>query len=123
MLVIKTSGARGRGVFLTEAVSEGTLIERCPVIVVPAEQLEALAATSLAEYWFRWGPLGEDGAIALGFGSLYNHAPEPNAVYVRHFAEGVLEFIALRDIAADEEVLVNYHGGLADRSPVWFDIE
>jgi SET domain-containing protein len=120
-LEIREVPGKGRGVFALEAIPEGTIIEECPVIVVPSDDLQALGSTVLSNYFFRWGPCEDDAAIALGFGSLYNHASEPNAVYVRKLQARTLAFVSLRDIATGEEITVNYHGGFGDRSPTWFE--
>lgn len=120
MLEIRDAGARGRGVFAARDIPEGALIEECPVIVVPEEQVEALGETVLGDYYFRWGGTGDEAAIALGFGSLYNHSDAPNAMYVRQREARLLVFFAVKAIAAGDEILVSYNGGFGDRSPVWF---
>lgn len=122
LLEIREVPGKGRGVFALEAIPEGTVIEECPVIVVPEEELQLLGATILSNYFFRWGPCEDEAAIALGYGSLYNHAREPNAVYVRKYEARVLAFVSLREIKASEEITVNYHGGFGDRSPPWFEV-
>ena len=48
-------------------------------------------------------------AVMFGYGSLYNHSDTPNTTLVRHVAERFVEFVALRDIAADEELLWKYN--------------
>ncbi|MGZ3473283.1 MAG: SET domain-containing protein [Polyangiales bacterium] len=120
-LEVRETRGRGRGVFAVEPIEEGESIERCHVIVIPEEQLQNVANTILHEYFFRWGGTQDDGAVALGYGSLYNHSDTPNAMYVRKVSEGILEFVALRDIAAGEEIFVSYHGGFGERGPLWFD--
>jgi SET domain-containing protein len=119
---VAQSPERGRGVFAAEDIAEGTMIEECPVIVVPGAEAEDLMRTALRDYRFLWGPLGDDSAIALGNGSLYNHSNAPNALYVKKFQQRVIEFVAIADIAKDEEITVSYNGGIGDRSPVWFEV-
>lgn len=121
-LIVRESPGRGRGVFAGVPIEEGESIERCYVIVIPEEQLQHLGNTILHEYFFQWGGTRDAGAIALGYGSLYNHSNEPNAMYVRKIEEGILEFVALRDIRAGEEITVSYHGGFGEKTPVWFEI-
>lgn len=118
--VLNTVG-RGRGVFARVPIAEGDVVEDCPVIVVPEEQVEAMGGTILHEYFFKWGGTHDAGAIALGFGSLYNHSDSPNAMYVRKYALDMLTFVALRDIAPGEEITVSYHGGFGEKGPLWFD--
>jgi uncharacterized protein len=59
-------------------------------------------------------------AVVLGYGSLYNHSYKPNAYY-RDRRNRVKEFIALRDIAAGEEITINYNGSPHDPSDVGFE--
>lgn len=122
-LVVKMTEAKGRGVFAGAPIAEGTLIERCAVIVVPPEEVEKINETRLGNYHFQWGGTREASAIALGFGSLYNHAHAPNALYVRRFEDEVIEFVSLRDIAEGEEITVSYNGALGDDRPVWFEVK
>jgi len=120
-LEVRTTSERGRGVFARVPISEGEVVEDCPVIVVPEPQVEAMGGTILHEYFFKWGGTHDEGAIALGFGSLYNHSDRPNAMYVRKYTLAMLTFVALRDISAGEEITVSYHGGFGERGPLWFD--
>jgi SET domain-containing protein len=122
-VVVRDAGPRGRGVFATRDLVEGELVESCPVVVVPADQVAHVVETTLHAYHFRWGGLGEDSAIALGYGSLYNHSNDPNAMYVKKYAARLIDFVTLRAIAAGDEITVSYNGGVGDRSPVWFEVE
>lgn len=113
---IGASAIHGRGVYAVSAIAAGQLIERCPVLLVPAAQRELLDRTSLYDYYFTWADGGA--AIALGLGSLYNHEDDPCARYRKDFAAAVVDFIADRDIAAGEEITVDYTDGGLNR--LWF---
>jgi SET domain-containing protein len=113
---------KGRGVFASAPIFKGELIETCPVIVIPADQWHHVEPTVLALYIFNFGPEGEHAAIALGYGSLYNHSFTPNAEYTKSWDERLIRFTALRDIAPGEEITVNYNGNPNDRSEIWFDL-
>ena len=121
-LEVREAGPRGRGVFALAAIPAGTLIESADVIPIPRAEMDAIEACILADYYFRWGDDGRDGAIALGYGSLYNHSYTPNARYVKHFDRRSIDFIALKDIAAGEEIRTNYNGVPDDRKKVWFEV-
>jgi hypothetical protein len=112
------SATHGAGVFATRAFAEGEVIERCPVLVVAAEHEERIAGTAFDGYCYTWDDEGL--ALALGFGSLYNHSTEPNARYWTCTDELVVEIVAHRPIAAGDEVLINYNGDPDDDSAVWF---
>lgn len=120
-LYFAASELGGRGVFTAAPIPEGSLIEICPVIVLPEEDLPIIHSTRLHDYYFLWGDDQLRCAIALGFGSLYNHAFDPNAIYMPEFEEGVISFHSLRDIEAGEEITVNYNGDPEDVNAVWFD--
>lgn len=122
MITLGTSEGRGRGVFASVDIAEGTLIEECAVVVIPPEEVPHLARTALRDYYFVWGGTGDAAAIALGYGSLYNHAREPNAMYVRKHEACAIAFFAIKLITAGEEITVSYHGGYGDRGDVWFDV-
>lgn len=112
------SPRHGAGVFATRDFAVGDIIERCPVLVISDEDEEHIAGTALDGYCYTW----EGGlALALGFGSLYNHAPASNARYWTITEEGVIEIVAHRPIAAGEEILINYNGDPDDATPVWFE--
>ena len=70
-------------------------------------------------YYFTWQD--QAAAIALGYGSLYNHSPAPCARYVKIFGVDTVEFAAVRDIDAGHEITVDYtdHG----RNPLWFPLQ
>lgn len=116
LIMVKRTRHRGRGVFAKKFIAVGTVIERVPVLVVPAAELRA---SRLADYAFTWR--GNTVAVALGYGSLYNHSYTPNARY-RDARPLAKEFIALRDIQPGEEVTVNYNGDPDDRSAVDFEV-
>lgn len=98
----------GRGVFAGRRIDKGELIEACPVIILSAADERMLTGTTLDHYLFAWGEGTQGACLVLGLGSLYNHSPSPNAVACRNEPEARLEFVALRDIEAGEQVFVDY---------------
>ncbi len=117
-LRVQASPGRGRGVFAARAFAVGELIERAAVIVFPRTDVQALVGTLLDDYWFWWDD--EHNAAALGCGSLYNHDCPASARYERDAATQTIAFVAVRAIAAGEEITINYGGEPTTRSPVWF---
>lgn len=111
---------KGRGVFAGQRFSSGALIERVPLIVLSAAEVERINDTILSVYTYAWGPERE--AALLGYGMIYNHSYRPNAVYVRNMEACVIDYIALRDIEVDEEITVNYGGSPDAKDPVWFEV-
>jgi SET domain-containing protein len=115
---VKRVRGKGRGVFARRPIEAGEVIETCPVLVLPAGAVEDVPA-GIGGYVFEWGR-GQL-ALALGYGSLYNHSYRPNACYV-DLAGRTKEFTAIRDIAAGEEITVNYNGEPGDETPVGFEV-
>ncbi len=114
---------RGRGVFARKKIATGEVIERAQVIVIPAQQWSSLEHTTLYDYTFEWGWEGAEAAVALGYGSLYNHSYSPNARYIKRIEEMAIDFVALRDIQPGEEIVVNYNGEPSNREPLWFGVD
>jgi SET domain-containing protein len=120
LIEVKRVKGKGRGVFARRPIREGELIERVPVLVLPLDEIKnGDEWTGLAGYCFLWG----EGtvALALGYGSLYNHSFDPNARYDDE-SPRAKSYSAIRDIAAGEEITINYNGEPTDRSPVGFDV-
>jgi len=121
-LEVRETASRGRGVFALAAIPAGTLIETADVIYIPQNEIGVIERSILADYYFRWGQDGWEGALALGYGSIYNHSYTPNAHYVKHFERLTIDFIALRDIAPGEEIRTNYNGDPDSKKKVWFEV-
>jgi len=118
---VRRSGKKGRGVFARKAIRKGTIIEHAPMILLPIGEVFSNAPkTKLANYVFGWGD--DTVAVALGYGSLYNHSYQPNAAY-RSEGPQTQIFRAIRDIKAGEEITVNYNGAPSGRRHVGFRVE
>ena len=119
-------GRRGRGVVADKRIEEGELVERSPVLVIPHHDRAAADGTIAFTYVFMWehDTVEEDlykhegrAAIALGFTSLLNHSYTPNCEFVRHIDELMIDLVALRTIAAGEELTIDY------QMTLWFTPE
>ncbi len=120
-IYIAPSNLGGRGVFAKRKICADEPIEICPVVVLPPDDLPKIHSSKLHDYYFLWGDDEKSCAIALGYGSLYNHSYTPNAEYEMNFEAETLDIYALRDIEAEEEITFNYNGVADDSAPVWFD--
>jgi uncharacterized protein len=105
----------GRGVFALAAFKKGEVLERCPMLIAEPERGDDLESGATG-YVFGWGDGGT--ALALGYGSLYNHSYDPNATTTETGDELVIT--ATRKIRIGDEVYINYMGTATDG--VWFDI-
>ncbi len=122
-IYVAPSPLGGRGVFTSKAIKEGTPIEISPVIVLPEKDVPHIKATKLHDYYFIWGKKDKKCAIILGYGSIYNHSYHPNAEYVPDFKGKTLDFFALHDIKAGEEITVNYSGDPEGENKFWFKVK
>ena len=95
-------GRHGRGVFATRRFRKGEVVERCPTIELPDADVGGL----LGDYVYNSVADG-DVLLVLGYGMLYNHSGEPNVEYVQD-EPTTIEFLALRAIAAGEELTIDY---------------
>ena len=120
-LFVAQTPDKGRGVFTSKFIKKGTVIEVSPMIVFGERDREKINDTLIYEYYFEWGKRGRKGALALGFGSLYNHSYHPNARYNPDFDLNILEFEALRNIKVGEEITTNYNLDPDDDTPVWWE--
>jgi uncharacterized protein len=111
---------KGLGVFARRPIRAGEEIERVPVLVLPLAEIQHQAGPNrLVDYCFLWGR--GTIAVALGYGSLYNHSYQPNARYDDK-ANRTKVFTAIRDITAGEEITINYNGDPDDREAVGFKV-
>lgn len=119
MLYVRIVDGKGRGVFARRLIRQGEVLDQSPVIVIAAKEWESIERTILFNYCYGWG---DDMALALGMGSLFNHSYQPNTLYTRKFDEQIIEYTALRDIQPDEEITINYNCDPNDMDPLWFAV-
>ena len=110
-IYLSNSPIHGLGVFSSQFIHEGEIIEECPILDlgIPKGQ----SSNILGDYRFNW-PQGNDWekqVIAWGWGSLYNHSENSNASWRSNFINNTFEFYAIRDIQPNEEIFV-YYGGV-----------
>ena len=62
-LFVSNSGNIGRGVFTAEFIPSGSIIEICPVLVIPKDEVDVIHETELHDYYFIWGEEDEAAVI------------------------------------------------------------
>ena len=120
-LYIKEVKGKGRGVFSAAPIHAGDVVEACKMLVLQSDDYDLSTASYLINFSFYIDRDESIVGLATGFGSLYNHAAPANATHKIYKEDSRVDFIALRDIAADEEICINYHGAFDDTSTAWFD--
>ena len=123
ILVVAPSKERGRGIFASEPIEAQTILEISPVLVFSMTDRKKAEETLLYNYIFEWGEGHEMGALGLGYISIYNHSYQPNCTYLMDFENELITITALHDIAAGDELFINYNAEPADQSPIWFDAQ
>jgi len=119
-LFITHSPLGGRGVFVGEDLPADCIIEICPVIIISEADKKKIHETFLHDYYFLWGADEKRAAIALGYGSLYNHSYSPNAQFIAIEKEETIIIESITPIEAGSEITINYNGDFDDKSPLWF---
>lgn len=120
-LFIAPSESMGRGVFTSEDIPAGTLVEVAPVIVMSKEDRILLDQTLLHDYIFEWGDEKDRCCMALGYVPIYNHSYQSNCEYEMDFDQQQINIKTVRRIGSGEELLINYNGDWDDSRPLWFD--
>jgi SET domain-containing protein len=96
---------KGIGVFAKTAISNGELIEVAPILLVDSD---VMTVNNLNDYVFTLNKEEDIYAVALGYGSLYNHSENPNADWNTNMEDAEIRFIAKEDIQEGQEITVSY---------------
>lgn len=120
-LYIAETNSMGRGVFTTEAIEAGSVVEIAPVVVMSAEERKLIDQTLLHDYIFEWGDSNDQCCMALGWVSVYNHSYNSNCQYDMDFDDKTISIKTVRNIEAGEELFINYNGVWNNTKPLWFD--
>lgn len=116
----------GKGGFAARDIAVGEVVEEAALVIAHGRsQIQACNAADWNRYYFGYGGYRRDGrgrarmgrrftpsegpvAMCLGYGGVYNHSYEPNIVGVKDYAQNLMRFEALVDIAAGDELLQDY---------------
>lgn len=92
-----------RGVFCVDYIKSGECFEEAPVIILSPNEVKE---TSLMDYVFKLN--SSEYALALGYGSIYNHRNQPMADWKIDETRKTISFFALRDVEPGEEIFISY---------------
>jgi SET domain-containing protein len=115
---------KGRGVVALRDIPAGTVIERCPVLIIPEQDRAKTDETIVFTYVYMWehGTTEQDlytgkgrAGIALGMSSLLNHSGDPNATFTRLIDTLELELRTCKAVRAGAEITIDY------QMKLWFD--
>lgn len=110
-IYVDKSPVHGWGVFASEDIDEGEVLETCPIVDIGMKPGES--SGTLLDYRFNWpqGTSWEKQVVGLGYASLYNHNNDANANWRSVYEENVFEFYSTKKIKKGEEIFV-YYGGV-----------
>ena len=120
-LYVAPSPVHGMGVFAGRDFKKGEVLEVCPVLRVKPSEVKHLDKTSLSNHYFEWPDGG--GALAMGYGSLYNHSWAATARAEHDVEAETLTYTAVRKIRKGEEITINYTGEPNGRGELRFDAD
>jgi SET domain-containing protein len=107
-LEVRRVPGKGRGVFATRSFRTGEIIDVCPVIPLTRAEATRCSETILDDYFFEWGPRRTAYALALGYGSLFNHSDDANAAFECRTRQLQIRFRATRHIPSGEQITIDY---------------
>lgn|SRR3990167_991972 len=98
-IAVRKSSISGYGVFALKRIKKGEKIEECYMLVSKGGDKK------LEDYYF--DAKGKY-AFFTGFGSIYNHADDPNATYTMNMKKSMATLKASRSIQKGEEIFISY---------------
>jgi len=103
---IKNTPNMGRGLFAVRDIRKDIVIEKSPVLVLEKEEVEGFFIDNYAYHWYPY----TDGvtALALGFGSLFNHSINDNIEYINDYDKDQIIFKTMRPIKKGEQLFIDY---------------
>jgi len=107
-LYISNSTIHGLGVFASEFIMSGEVVEVCPILDLEISKGDA--SNVLLDYRFNW-PQGNEWdkqVMPFGWAGLYNHSNTPNTLWKSNISNQTFEFYTVKDINPDEELFVYY---------------
>jgi SET domain-containing protein len=113
-IIVGDSSVQGRGVFAVSNIKKGEIVERCPLIQMEYRSKYQLDPTIFGYMYARYQNDEEAQKhgfimhIAAGYGMLYNHQDEPNALWKFNYPQLLGDIIAIKDLKIGDEIFINY---------------
>jgi SET domain-containing protein len=98
-LFVQKSPIHGYGVFAAQDIAAGTVVEECYCLMAAKED------SSFPNHYF---DAGEESALPLGYGCIYNHSPTPNVAFYYNPKTQLMVFTAIKAIKRGEELCSSY---------------
>jgi SET domain-containing protein len=119
MIEVRVSAIHGRGAFALANIRPGSPFHLAHLLVFPCSQWETIQETLTAHYVFHVEdcpdhPERSSLGLAMSPMSFVNHSRTPNAGFQVNVRSQTITFTALRAIAAEEEITIDY-GDFAEK--------
>ncbi len=122
-----TQTAKGIGVIAARDFEQDEIVEIAPVIQMDGNFDDLHAELQRRVFnWARLAGLHGVHALALGYGSMYNHSNPANLRYSSTNGGTAICFLAAKAIRCGEELTVNYNdtgGDTVSSKDNWFEIQ
>lgn len=106
-IYVDDSIIHGRGVFASENIKKGEILEECHFIKMTKDHDYP---EIIKEHVFAWPKsIGDSLVICLGYGSIFNHSDDSfNADWETDTRKNKIIFFATSDIQSGDEIFTNY---------------
>jgi hypothetical protein len=115
IIIDKSNPRMVLGVFATEKITKGELIERCPMIQMVWRgkyhgdpQISNYLYSNVSCQCKECQSHGPHMFMVLGYGMMYNHQDDPNTVWSFNYQNLIADVISTKEIHAGEEIFVSY---------------
>lgn len=105
-VIVKNTKKYGRRLYATRNFKKGEIVEVSPVVVIDSDDANTIWSTLLSLYTFEWGK--ESSALALGYGSLFNHSKTFNVSYMNSFKTKEIFFVTTKNIRSGQQLFIDY---------------
>lgn len=106
---VRRSPIHGWGVFATDNIKGGEILEEIYFLKIPTAQNES--SSIFIDYRFNFPRTNwKYQTIPFGFACIYNHSNAPNAIWETDIENELFVFSSINDIKKDEEICT-YYGG------------
>lgn len=121
LYISATGTSMGRGVYAGLDFDAGQVVEIAPVVLLDLNTQPF--PRQIRRMLYNWSETQV--ALALGYGSLYNHSDQPNLGFFREISKQIIIFRAVRKIEAGDQLTISYDytgPGKNPRNKSWFEI-
>ena len=99
-IYVKKSPIHGYGVFASQDLAPGELLEECHTLLFESDSY------AFNNYKFKWAD--DVAALPLGNGAIYNHSDKPNAHCEFDTVNNLMLFKVNNPIKKDQEIFISY---------------